>query len=388
MSYAEKEEYQTNEPLVIVQPNAYLKMLKHVLRFGSMAKDKSQYRECMGMLMGRLGKKKGTVQDVIVTDAVPVTNGSHIEVSFDEMDYVEFADINAEFAEKGDGVFNVGWYHSHPGLSVFLSTVDVNNHLGFQTTNPSAIAIVWDHQLLEQKDEDGNWDIGFETFRLTELGKGRHSDYAVVKTYVEEPKDVSYYKKAIKEVIDLQTAGHPPVFEISELPSIVGDFDPKPVDEDVFQAPTYEPDIEGKPAIQTVGISSDFGKPLIDYLNSWSGSINQSMKNQSVVLYQNLKKLRDSVEKKIESLQKWFKSQTNEVFYDVWADADTMIENRIKEMEPSLNPLIKNLTGSENATRERDELLKSILDNTDALKDKLSTLQSNNTTNNNQEESN
>ena len=169
-----------NEPLVIIQPKAYLKMLKHVLRFGSMAKKKSQFKECMGMLFGKLGDQKGTVRDVIVTDVAEFTHGGHIEVAFEDKDYVALAEINDSFASQGDGVFNVGWYHSHPGLSVFLSTVDVRNHLGFQTTNPSAIAIVWDHILLEDKNEEGKQDIGFETFRLTELGKGQYSDYKAV----------------------------------------------------------------------------------------------------------------------------------------------------------------------------------------------------------------
>ena len=71
------------EPQVIIKPLAYLKMLKHVLRFGSIAKKKSQFKECMGMLMGRLGPLKGTVHDVEVVDAIPMTHGGHIEVAFE-----------------------------------------------------------------------------------------------------------------------------------------------------------------------------------------------------------------------------------------------------------------------------------------------------------------
>ena len=363
MDYEENPDYNTKEPLVIVKPKAYLKMMKHVLRFGSMAMDKSQYRECMGMLMGKLGRQKGAVKDVIITDAVSVTNGSHIEVKFDDMDYVNFADINAEYAEKGEGVFNVRWYHSHPGLSVFLSTVDVNNHLGFQTTNPSAIAIVWDHQLLEQKDEEGNFDIGFETFRLTEIGKGKHSDYKTVKTIVEPPEDPEFYKMAIKEVIDLQHGGHPPIFEISELPSIVGDFQPTPVDPEDFQPNEVLFDISNDEQITNLNLSSQFVKPLEGFINSYSEQLSSNMKNQSVLLYRNLKKLRDSVEKKVEGLQKWFKNRINEVFFDIWADVDTPLEDQIKNMEPIIDNLQKKLGIEFSEDQSLEEILDEIKKN-------------------------
>ena len=55
--------YDSKEPLVIVKPKAYLKMMRHVLRFGSMGMDKGQYRECMGMLMGKLGRQKAYPAD-------------------------------------------------------------------------------------------------------------------------------------------------------------------------------------------------------------------------------------------------------------------------------------------------------------------------------------
>ena len=39
---------------VIIKPKAYMKMKKHVLRFASNVKDAAEFREVMGMLMGRL----------------------------------------------------------------------------------------------------------------------------------------------------------------------------------------------------------------------------------------------------------------------------------------------------------------------------------------------
>lgn len=338
------------EPLVTIKPQAYLKMLKHVLRFGSMAKKKSQYKECMGMLMGKLGGLKGTVKDVVVVDAIPFTHGGHIEVQFEDKDYVAFAEINEKYAQEG--VFNVGWYHSHPGLTTFLSTVDVRNHLGFQTTNPSAIAIVWDHLLLEEENHNG-----FETFRLTELGKGQYSDYKTVQTIVENPETIEFYKSAIKEILDLQQGGNPPILEVNELPSALGDFDVTAVDDAKFVPPQITVPSNTADAIITGGkVTANLTAPLADYLNNWAKDLSQSLKNKAVVVNQNFTKLKDVIEKGIKDIQVWFMNEAYEEMLKVWEKVDDLAESKenvIKSLEEALNqtyPLPENKKDQLNKT--------------------------------------
>ncbi len=111
---------------VIIKPKAYMKMKKHVLRFASNVKDAAEFREVMGMLMGRLvDGKNPDIKDVIIEDAVPVNHGGAVEVAFAPEDYVNFSILDSQFAEQG--VFNVGWYHRHPNLSCFFSAVDIRN---------------------------------------------------------------------------------------------------------------------------------------------------------------------------------------------------------------------------------------------------------------------
>ena len=53
---------------VIIKPDAYYKMLVHVLRFGNKVRDRRQFKEVMGILIGRLEgepDKKG-IRDVII----------------------------------------------------------------------------------------------------------------------------------------------------------------------------------------------------------------------------------------------------------------------------------------------------------------------------------
>ena len=77
-------------------------MLIHVLRFGNKARALRDYREVMGMLIGHLegATDQRGIQNVIIEDAVPVSHGGSIEVNFAPQDYVTFAVIDENFAEK------------------------------------------------------------------------------------------------------------------------------------------------------------------------------------------------------------------------------------------------------------------------------------------------
>ncbi|TFG22301.1 MAG: hypothetical protein EU529_10790, partial [Promethearchaeota archaeon] len=88
--------HQDSDRPVFIKPLAYYKMLVHILRFGNRVRDQRQYREVMGILIGRVAgdpNKKG-IKNVIVEDAVPISHGGSIEVAFAPEDYVSFALID------------------------------------------------------------------------------------------------------------------------------------------------------------------------------------------------------------------------------------------------------------------------------------------------------
>ncbi|MFX1568193.1 MAG: Mov34/MPN/PAD-1 family protein, partial [Promethearchaeota archaeon] len=202
---------------VIIKADAYYKMLLHVLRFGNKARDRRQFKEVMGILIGRLEgepDKKG-IRDVIIEDAVPISHGGAIEVAFAPEDYVTFSMVDAAYAEKN--WFSCGWYHSHPGLDIFFSSTDIKNQLGWQTPNPSAVGIVFDHTHLERP---GN--LGFRTFRLDNPAKGQMSEYHEVKSIIEPPDSIEYYVK-LMELINCIHSKEPPILEINEMPDLFGD---------------------------------------------------------------------------------------------------------------------------------------------------------------------
>ena len=336
------------DSIVRISALAYMKMLKHVLRFGSMGLKKSQYKECMGMLMGKNEGKSNL--DVQIVDVVPITHGGKIEVEFSDQDYVSFSEVDGEYAEGG--YFNVGWYHSHPGMTPFLSTVDVRNHLGFQTTNPAAIAIVWDHQLLE---EEGH--AGFEVFRLVELSKLQYSDYREVKYEVELPPKRQYYKWALTDVITRMKAGYPPMLEANEIPSILGNYlTSKPDAGDFSVQPTT---LEGEL------LSEDHAEKrthaaILEVLSKIAEQTAQILKNKNLVIANNLESLAQSLDENMNQFQTWFLTELNELLNEIYVFYDDPLEliqnatqGRVEKLKIGLTKLEE--MGSESNTASEDE---------------------------------
>jgi len=291
----------------------------------------------MGVLIGRLEgepDKKG-IRDMIIEDAVPISHGGAIEVAFAPEDYVTFSMVDAEYAEKG--WFSCGWYHSHPGLQVFFSSTDTRNQLGWQTPNPSAVGIVFDHTYLEKPD-----DLGFRTFRLDDPNKGHTSDYHEVKNVIVEPPDSHEYYLKLMELISSIHSKEPPILEINEMPDIFGDI-----------AFPSENQITAKiSGLDASFILSAFKEgivnfielsiePLLTYLNIWSQNmINHIVENNSLIR-KDLILIKEKISSGISSLQKDFKFALKEEMNDLDMYIDDIFEgfdNNFEEME---NALIK-----------------------------------------------
>src|SRR6056297_2784836 len=190
---AQKVDDYPNEAHVYVKPQAYIKMLKHVLLYGNDNIDDSV--EVMGICYGK--KEDGKL---VQYDSVPITHGNNIEVQFSAEDYAAFAAADEKMGEKD--YFAIGWYHSHPGLKAFFSKVDIRNHLGWQTEhNPGAYGIVFDHTYFDLGESDKKF--GFQAFRLDDYNKGMESDYHDItdKVHVEMPQDLGFYQE-ISEIVE------------------------------------------------------------------------------------------------------------------------------------------------------------------------------------------
>ena len=95
-----------------------------------------------------------------VQESIPLAHLSHVAVEMREADYIALSALEEKLGSKG--MFQVGWYHSHPDIKLMLSLEDVKTQAGLQKPNPSSIALVFNHVHLM----DGEGDTGFKVFRL------------------------------------------------------------------------------------------------------------------------------------------------------------------------------------------------------------------------------
>ncbi|TXT53652.1 MAG: hypothetical protein BAJALOKI2v1_890007 [Promethearchaeota archaeon] len=340
-----KSNYKDNG-IVKIKPNAYYKMLVHVLRYGATSRDKSQYKEVMGMLIGRLEGDE-EIKNVIIEDAVPVSHGGSIEVSFAPEDYVTFSMIDEQYSKKN--WFTVGWYHSHPGLDIFFSSTDIQNQLGWQTANPSAIGIVFDHTYLERQD-----DLGFRTFRLDDPSKGMKTDYHEVETIVEPPDEVNYYSKLMNLIESVHTK-EAPILEINEAPSLFGD----------IMIPSEEKLKARKPNLDYSIIYSSLKDaftafiergltPLIEFLNQSSQEIIKNVVTTNLRLRENIANLKTDLTDGLKEIQNSVKNQlTNKI-----NQIDILVEENfedLKQEREEVKFIIKNI--KQKLTNEVDEIL-------------------------------
>ena len=113
----EEEREISEEGKLYIQKDAFRNMITHVLRFGSEAIENSV--EVIGVCMGKKAQNK---TDFIVTHAIPVAHGVREHVAFSPEDMAAFAQVDEEFASEG--LYAIGWYHSHPGWGLFFSDMD------------------------------------------------------------------------------------------------------------------------------------------------------------------------------------------------------------------------------------------------------------------------
>jgi proteasome lid subunit RPN8/RPN11/transposase-like protein len=175
-------------------------MILHSLRFAQPSIGLK--KEVHGFLIGR-NIEKG----IVVEEAVPMRHGTETSVQFTDEDYVSAAEIGESAARKGQYI--VGWYHSHPGLSVFMSSMDVETHLGYQGPNPKCIAIVIDP--LKISPDIRQW-IGF--FKLDDPKKGINAKSVDVE--VELPAHLTTIAYTLSRISEKYAHGQPLIIEKSE----------------------------------------------------------------------------------------------------------------------------------------------------------------------------
>ncbi|MFX0135927.1 MAG: hypothetical protein ACFFDN_19955 [Candidatus Hodarchaeota archaeon] len=186
---------------VLIKAKAYKDIVLHASRFCNSKIPRNKWKEVYGFLVGTLQE-----ENVVINEAVPMTHGGTTEVQFEEKHYIEAAELDGKLAEKSQE-FIIGWYHSHPGLDLFLSLVDIQNHMGFQGPNPKSIALVFDPTKLFEGHP------GFEIFRINkiDLTSGFHRVPWTILDLDEE-----FFARSLFELSEKSTARRPVIEEYGE----------------------------------------------------------------------------------------------------------------------------------------------------------------------------
>jgi proteasome lid subunit RPN8/RPN11/ElaB/YqjD/DUF883 family membrane-anchored ribosome-binding protein len=283
-----------NEMPIVIKPNAYMTMLRHVLSYGNEIIGRSNSVEVMGICYG---KEEGG--KLVQYEAVPIAHGSLIEVEFSPEDYAAFAVADEKYADKG--YYAIGWYHSHPGHKAFFSKVDIQNQLSWQKEqSPNAYGIVFDHQYLDYATPDNR---GFKVFRLDDYKKGVNSGYhEVQKVEVELPDDIGNYRELIK-IIERSQLKKPLVEEAKESYEgaaewAVEDFEADEEDLAEKEAAKKEKPFNKMRKGYDSGVDA-FGSmimaPIMDMLEEYFGDIEVAIKKGPNAMVPPLEDLRDNI---------------------------------------------------------------------------------------------
>jgi COP9 signalosome complex subunit 5 len=119
---------------------ALLKIILHARKTCDTDQSVSDPLEVMGLIQGKLEERT-----FVVVDAFGLCEGTEVSVQPKDEDYEYIIDYTDSFREKGLRKEKlIGWYHSHPGLGVFLSGTDVSTQRFQQTHADPYLAIVID----------------------------------------------------------------------------------------------------------------------------------------------------------------------------------------------------------------------------------------------------
>ncbi|MFQ6060135.1 MAG: Mov34/MPN/PAD-1 family protein [Thermoplasmata archaeon] len=101
---------------IYVSKKAEEKIRNHAMRFGN------EGMEVMGFLLGEVREHDGIRFSLIRDVATTSLKASEVSVKFDRENMRELLD---QMDDSGFDYLIVGWYHSHPGHSCFMSPTDV-----------------------------------------------------------------------------------------------------------------------------------------------------------------------------------------------------------------------------------------------------------------------
>lgn len=142
---------------VALKPKAYLKMALHAIKYANDDIPPEDWVEVIGLLTGSVQNIGTPLEKITVKDYWPIGTGDAVSVNI----------LNAEpvmevYKNKPKNDFIIGWAHSHPSYSPFLSQDDIDTQSRYQALWEDSIALVIDPTMITKLNH------GYSIFRLSE----------------------------------------------------------------------------------------------------------------------------------------------------------------------------------------------------------------------------
>ena len=216
----EEEHIEKISKPVVIRADAYKTIILYSSRYANKSIPPAEWKEIYGILIGTSDEEL-----VYVERAEALTFGHATDVQLDERHYGFIEEIQERLDEEKKGYYMIGWFHSHPGLGLFFSYIDLINQLGFQAKNDDFCGLVFDHTLLGKKKEEiiksengseysmTKYDTGFEIYRITDVNMDTNdpeydNNYHKVD-YVVDGLNKYFFANVLSELSALVTEGKP-----------------------------------------------------------------------------------------------------------------------------------------------------------------------------------
>ncbi|MHA1734622.1 MAG: hypothetical protein ACTSU5_22020 [Promethearchaeota archaeon] len=185
---------------VLLTAKAFVNAIKFLAQFANFNMPRAQWVEAMGFLFC-----KTHMNNYIIADAVGMTSGNEVYV---QMDNYQLAQV-VELENERPGTFLGGWFHSHPGLSIFYSDTDCRNQMFYQQQNPDGLGFVFDLTTVSPTF------IGLKVFRLVSANSTQYQEVPyelkgfTEETLVEAFDAVGVPRKVVHELAEYLGFGNP-----------------------------------------------------------------------------------------------------------------------------------------------------------------------------------
>jgi len=127
------------KPLVL-QAKAFVKMIHWMSEFANYSTlPQGSWVEAMGIMFC-----KETPDKYIVAEAEGITSGNLVYVETSPQQIADIVRLEEKLKQDDQSIYAGGWFHSHPGHSLFFSGTDLANQAYWQTSNANGVGLVFD----------------------------------------------------------------------------------------------------------------------------------------------------------------------------------------------------------------------------------------------------